>query len=115
MDTDKQVRIVGVDDVRTLLEREEDIRLASIDHLNIGELLAQEFPHEERHLEVEVLLLRDFAHRTRVFAAVPRIDNDGKGLLRRCFGKGRERQQPTAAKNKNKEKYGFCYTHRRTI
>ena len=82
MDGDKEVSVRFIGNIRALLERNEDIRWAGIYDVHIGILLIDLFSHRQYQLEVEVFLLREFPHRTRVFSAVPGIKNESIRFLR---------------------------------
>ena len=75
MDGDKEVGIVLVRDVGAGLQRNEHIRRAGIDDVQIGVLLLEQSAHFEHERQVQVFLLRELTYRTRVFTAVTGIEH----------------------------------------
>ena len=83
MDGDKEVGVILVGNIRAGLQRDEDIRRACINDVDIGVLLVEFLANLEHELEVEIFLLGEFPDRSGVFASVTRIQNDGILFLRR--------------------------------
>ena len=82
MDTDEQVCFVLVDNIRPILQWQEDIGSAGIDKIDLGEVVLDELPCEQSDIEVEVLLVGDFSHCSCVFPAVPCVNHHGERLIR---------------------------------
>ena len=82
MDGDKEVGIVLIRDIGAGLQRNEDVRGAGIDDIQIRVLLFEQRADLEHQGEVEIFLLREPPYRTRVFTAMPGIKHHGVALRR---------------------------------
>ena len=75
MYADKHVGLVAVGNVGTLVQGDEDVGLARIDHLHVGAVLLHIAAEGQGHVQVDGLLLGIFAQRTGILAAVAGIDH----------------------------------------
>ena len=84
---DEEVCLVAVGYVGTLVERDEDIRLAGIDDPHIGAAPLNSLAHGQGIAQREVLLERDQTLGTAVVAAMTGIDDDDKLIAGSVEGK----------------------------
>ena len=83
---DKQVGIGAVGDIGTLLQRNEDIRLAGIDNSHIRHIALNIFAKLQCHREIDILFFRNSTKCTRIMTAMTWVDNERETAVgaRRC-------------------------------
>ncbi len=83
VDRYEQVRLRAVGDVRPSLQGDELVSLARVDDIDVRTVLLNIPAEGQRHLEVDVLLLRDGSNRAGVASAMARIYHQGEFLVGR--------------------------------
>ena len=79
VDADEEVGLGAIGDVGTLVQLDEHIRLARIDHLDVLEVLLHELAESKGHGQIDILFLRRLRLSAGVFPAVTGIDDQRIG------------------------------------
>ena len=85
MDGYKEVGLVAVGNVGTGVQGHEHIGLTGIDDPHVRTVALYQSAEGQRHVQVDVLLLRDGAHGTSIRTSVTRINYQRKFLA--CSGR----------------------------
>ena len=85
MDADKEIGVVFIHDIRTLLEGEEDVVLARHYHFYVRMMQFDLLLQPLAYLQIQFLFLREFPHRTGIMTAMTRINHHRKSLFLSCF------------------------------
>ena len=81
MNGDKQVRLIPVGDIRSLVQFDEDIRFACINDFHIIMLFRYQATEPKSYRQINSLFIDGRTTRTRVFPPMPGIDHHRKRLF----------------------------------
>ena len=84
MNRDKQVGIGTVGDVGTLLQGNEDIRLAGIDDSHVRHIALNIFAKLQCHREIDILFFGNSTKSTRIMTAMTWVDNERETAVGAC-------------------------------
>ena len=77
----KEVGLVAVGNVGTLVERDENVGFASVYYLDAGTIAFHETSEGEGHVEIDILLLGKGAKSTGVMTSMSGVDDERKPLI----------------------------------
>ena len=99
MNADKQIRFMLIHYVCAFLQGQKDIRRACINEIDLREVFLDELPCQQRHIKVQILLIRNPPYCTCIFPAVSGIYHHGERLIRLlCTSNDRRKQKAQARK-----------------
>ena len=81
VDGDKEVGLVAVGDIGTLVERDENIGLTSVYYVNAGTIVFHETSEGESNVEIDILLLGKSAKSSGVMPSMSSVDDEREALL----------------------------------
>ena len=90
VDGDKEVGLVLVGNIHTALQGQEYIGLARVDNFHVGAVAFDQSSEGQGHVEIDILLLGDGSHGTRVVPSMAGINHQHK-LARILVGLHRQR------------------------